>query len=256
MAITFALRGDQLDARYAPAGAAASALGGTPAVVNSTVAGINGSTSIDMNGGASAVRPLAYIGRSNLPANAPMSVLLRVYMTDVATSRGLFEFGLGGRQPAFGLIIYLHSSNQMRSIVIDESTTSSTNTSTTSLLTVNTWHDIVWTWDGTTDANSLKFYLDATLDSQTQPTVAWPDLSDYDALRNQILIGSQNDALDESAMYVDEVVVWDEIIDPTSGGLNLNGASRSSYVTVSVQDGTPSGGGGAGLSLGTPGLRL
>jgi hypothetical protein len=62
-------------------------------------------------------------------------------------------------------------------------------------------------------------------------------------------------------MAVDEVVVWDEIIDftanvtLTSGAGLLNGASRTAYVDVEALDGAAATGGGGPIYLGGAGFR-
>ena len=245
MAITFAARGDQLNARYAPEGATAETVGsGTHAVVNSNQAGINGSTSIDMSGASATERPLLYLGGDNLPAGRAFSILMRLYFDDVATSQGLLTLGFGGRIEQFGIFLYFHSTNQIRFECNDESGNNFLNTGTTSFATISTWHDVVITFTGDTTANGNKIYLDGVLDDQATSTVTMPaDMSAYRASTGPIKMGyGGNDTYDLSRYHLDELVIWDSVIDPTSvtltSGLgSLNGASRTAYVDVAAQDG-------------------
>ena len=261
MGIVFAARGDQLNARYAPGGATAETVGaGVHAVVNTGQAGINGTTSIDMSGASAAERPLVYPGGANIPDTAAFSVLMRLYFDDVTTSQGLLTLGFGGRVEQFGYFVYFHSGNQIRFECNDAAGNNFLNTGSTTFATISTWHDVVLTFTGDTTSNGSKIYLDGSLDDQDTSSVTMPALSGYKASVGAIKVGyGGNDTYDDSRFHLDELVIWDEVIDPTSitltsGAGSLNGASRTAYVDVGEQDGTSSGGSG-GPVLGRSWMR-
>lgn len=255
MGIVFAVRGDQLNARYAPEGALASATGSTPAVVNTAQAGINGSTSIDMSGASAAVRPLCYYGKDNVPKTGDISVLMRVYFDQIDINQGLFKLGFGGRAIIAGWSFYLTSANQLRVYWYDPDGTTDAHFGAASYATAGTWHDIFWTRSRTAGANQSKIYLDGVLDDQQLTIKSTPASTITNNLSCFLYnIGYWADSADDSRFHLDEVVVWDEVItDPTSVALtsgtgSLNGNSRTAYVDVAAQDGPAASGGGGGVT--------
>lgn len=250
MGIVFALRGDSLTARYAPGGGTPSTLGATAnlPVVNSTQAGINGSTSISFNENGAQRRSLHYPTHGNLPLTGDLTVLMRLYVTDPAQNLGFFRLGLGGRTPIHGYNFYINTSNQFRFYQYSKDGSQDAIFSNLPFLTANTWHDIVVRYRGDLTALGSDIYLDGTLDKQQNPV---NDMSDFSDNKNAVdlCIGYVSDSFDTSNYYVDEVVIWDEIINPasvalTSGTGSLNGASRTAYVDVSADTSSALGGGG------------
>lgn len=234
MSWTLHVRGDSLDARRGVEGATANALGSTPAVVNTTVPGINGSTSIDFSG--SLIRPIIYKGGNNVTSTGDLSVVMRIYVTAFGSNRPLFFIGTGGRLALSGWAGYITSANQLRVYSTDETGTTYAQFSSSSILTLNTWHDLVFTFSGSLEANANKIYVDGVQDSQITSTVSMDNLVNF---KNNLIphLAYYPNGIDESSFYCDEFALNDTLIDPTASGLNLNGASRSSYLSTTAMDG-------------------
>lgn len=98
-----------------------------------------------------------------------------------------------------------------------------------------TYYDFCIVYGGGTAANDLKLYIDGTLFFQTTPTRAWLNgqTPATHSLVNAIILGMGSVGVQQGPVKSNEFILWDDVIDPTSGGLNLNGASRSAFVTVS-----------------------
>lgn len=94
------------------------------------------------------------------------------------------------------------------------------------------WYDVVLTWDGTTGANKVIVYIDGTSFGTKTATAAAAD-ANGNYTQAAILLGAPTVSGFRGDILVNEFVLWDDVIDPTSGGLNLNGASRSSFVSTS-----------------------
>lgn len=251
MGAVFALRGDTLNARYSTEGKEPALLGAEPAAVTTDHAGINGSTSLDFAGSGVGFRPAIYVGRSNTPAGKPRSVLIRVLFGSFASSNGLFNI-LGS--PAInnminGIGAYITTGGEVTVYVSNNlAQTDSGVTSGASLTNVVTnggsavFHDIVVTWTGDTTANGLEIWIDGTRVLQDTMTRALPtyDENQQDSC-SQIVLGAGY-SVNTVYSFIDEVVFWDEVIDPTSvtltsGSGSLNGASRTAYVDVAAYDG-------------------
>ena len=253
--INFAVRGDSLNARYSSAGATPGALGGAnEPVVNSTQAGINGSTSIDMAGGFLTFRSLAYIGRESTPSDRPRSVLMRVKFASLSTTMGLMQMGGFARIPVNYIALAVNSTPEVNVRVANNLGQADTGTTTSSGLGTTNWHDIVVTWDGTNGASGLNVYVDGTVRLTDTMTRSLP--TPYDDNERQscdrIIIGAADAYSQNAHYYVDEFVVWDTVIDPTSINLtsgtgSLNGNSRSAYVDVESFDGAASSGSGTNI---------
>ena len=258
MAITFALRGDSENARYSTDGNTPGKLGpSNRAAVTTDEAGINGSSSIDMVGAGSGVRQLLYNGRANTPANRTRSILMRVKFASTA-SLGLFNLGVMTRNPAN----YIGASTTAGSEIIvytgNNSGATDSGTTTSAGLGTSAWHDIVVTWDG---GANLDVWVDGVRrlqDTGITRTLDSPFLEEDQLAVSHIMLGG-NFVNFNSHYSVDEFVVWDEVIDPTSvtltsGSGSLNGSSRAAYVDVAASDGSSSAGGGGGPKLGGSGF--
>jgi hypothetical protein len=107
--------------------------------------------------------------------------------------------------------------------------------------TSGTRNDIGFSWDGTTTANSFKVYVDSVLLGSITPGTAF-EAGWTNTYFKEIILGVSRAA--SAALHrTDELVIWDTVVDFTanvtleSGPGLLNGASRSSYVSVSAFDG-------------------
>ena len=270
MAITFAVRGDSLEARYSNEGKVPGAAGSNaPAEVTTDQAGINGSTSIDLAGAFLTQRPLIYAGRTNTPSNRPRSVLMRVKFASLSSQQGLFHLGVMGRNPYNSLFGYVTSGGEVVAGGSNDAGQDDDGTSSGANLTniaddagSAEWHDIVVTWTGTTDANGLEVWVDGSrvLQDTMIRELPSPYSENQQLACANIMVGTTG-AIVNAHFYLDELVVFDEVITPTSvtltsGAGSLSGDARTAYVEVDAFDGTAStGGGGSAAGLGIPGLR-
>ncbi len=241
--VIFSLRPDSFNARYAPGGATGNKSISTPTIDAGAGTGIIGNSVINLDQGATSTYGVFYRGTGNIPKTQKFSVLLRCALG--TTSGTLALFGLGGF-PNIGNMGAFFVSNSLRGF-----TENYTNAS--DIMTINeswtpstaTYYDIVYLIDMSTTSTNSKVYVDGVqVGSSRGPSSTWS--SNRLVEHMQIALGSTYfGGTTSTRMKVNEFVIWDDIIDPTSGGLNLNGASRSSFVTASVLD---------GLSYSDPGI--
>ena len=207
-----------------------------PSVVADAHASIIGGSVIDTNKQGQPYRTVRYIGYGNIPDfTTGFSILVRVVPRytgnpSPATVGGLWTLSNFANLP-WGYLT--HNTNGTLNLRILNPLSSNM----INITTTNTWSptsgvasDIVCTWDGTTDANGVKVYIDGvlifqgtasatslfsvakgTLYSEFQPCTAWPLGND-----------GEHD--------LNEAAIWNEPIDPTPSGLDLSGASRSDWV--------------------------
>jgi len=256
MAVVFAVRGDSLDARFSSEGKSPGVTGSIHAAVTTDEPGINGTNSIDMVGTGAAPRPLIYNGRTNTPSGLDRSILIRCKLASAA-SLGLINMGTMTRNSFSYLGLEATAGGEVTARVGNAMGGTDTGTTTGAALGTSAFKDILVTWDGTNGAGKLNVYVDAT--SRLSDTMS-RFLPNPFTLEDQLAVGhimfGSNHSFINAHMSVDEVVIWDEIIDPTSvtltsGSGSLNGASRTAYVDVAEYDGmAASGGGGGGKSLG------
>ena len=256
MGIKFALRGDSLDARYSTEGASPGILGSAdPAEVTTDEPGINGVNSIDQVGVAAGGRPLLYNGRTNTPSGLNRSMLLRCKQAS-AGSNALMAMGVLYRNAGNYLGINSTAAGEVTVFVGNVGGGTYTATSTGAALGTTAWKDIGVTWDGKTTAGGLEVFVDGVSVLSATSTRSLPDpykASDQLVCGN-IFVGANNVYVN-AHQSVDEVVIWDEIIDftaaqnLTTGTGVLNGASRAYYLEVDAYDGTVSTGSG-GINLG------
>lgn len=244
MGIVFAVRGDSLDARYSNGGK----LGIAP----------NGGWTVTSDGGALSgsllvaasnnnAKGLCWPGRYNTANGRAFSVLVRYkpgYTGTPSASRPMFPnlLAAGGRS---GRIETFHAvtTGQVTAVVVNEAGTAIVNTTLGAWSpTSTTYYDVVYTFGGTTATNDFKVYVDATLLGQATPSAAYSS-SWANTWFSEICMGGGVSALNYNAASIDEIVIWDSVIDPTSVTLNsgtgsLNGASRTSLVSVSALDGS------------------
>lgn len=245
MAIVFAVRGTSKDAYYSNGGKT-----GVDAAAEWTVTAdgtaISGSALVP--GANNNRKAILWQARKNWPNGREMSILVRVkpaYTGAPAATRALMvqPYACNGR---LGRIEITHAitsgnvnilaTNQAGSTVVNSNFGAWSPTS-------GTWYDLVFTWDGTTAANAMQFYVDGTLLGQLTASAAYSaswtnewftELALGDTIAGNVWNGSS----------VEEIVIWDEVIDPlnvtlvSGSGGDLNGASRTSLVDVANFDGT------------------
>jgi hypothetical protein len=246
MAIVFGVRGDSLDARYSNGGKKGVPFGSVlpaPAVDASAIGG----NSIQFFANTS-IKTVNWPGRFNTPNGRAISILVRFrpsYSGTPAASRGIFSMSSGGGR-GLAIDIYHHSTGgEFRIHIRNESGTSvlaGTSIGTWSP-TANTWYDLVFTWDGTSTANSAKMYIDAVAFGTLTPS-AGNSVSFSNESYNDICLGTGPLSVNVlNGDRVNELIIWDSVIDPTmnvtltSGAGLLNGAARTAFVDVASFDG-------------------
>lgn len=248
MAITFAVRGTSTAARYTGGGATAGTFGTIS--VDADAGAINGSN-LNLDQGSISERHLQWPGKNSLPTGKPISILCRLktgYTGTPATTVSLFQVGGGGifAGTRKGTISLQHNSGTGNVFVAFFNEAGTAGIATVSIFnawspTANTWYDVVLTFTGDTTAGGCILYIDAvnkgTLTStQSSATTRTQDMT-------TISLGMVS-GLTSTQIKVDEFIIWDTAITPSSvtldsgAGGSLNGASRSSPVTVSALDAT------------------
>lgn len=264
MAITFCLRGDSLTPRVNGTGGPEYGLYGQVSEPASIVdAGAIGGTSLSFGtGGALLGHRAHYGGVGNWPSDQPCSVLMRInFFSLSASSEGLFYCGSGGRNGTYGASTF-QAAVDSTNIIVSQSIKSGLfgvggTTFAHGGLSNSTWYDIVITFTGDTTTNGLTVYLDGSSLGSATSTRAW-DSPRAKTFRDLVL-GFYNNA-DRCYYKINEFVLWDEVIDPTSvtltsGSGSLNGASRTAFVDADASDGSASAGASSGINLGSLGIN-
>lgn len=243
MGIVYALRGDSVTPRYLTAASPNylfknNAAAGTPATASD--AGSIGGTVIDLDSGTY-IRAIGSVAGFNFSQNAAFSILMSIVPRYTGTPSVNYGFFEAFRIASYFVIGHL-TTDKLFVRYNDQYGTVSMNTATTSSWspTSGTRYDIVLTWDGTASSNAAVLYVDASSFHSFTPSLAADHQSVPFGLFNSgtgSLISSTKTGHD-----LEELVIWDEVIDPTSviltsGSGSLNGASRSAYVSVSASDG-------------------
>lgn len=241
MAIVFAARGNSFDARYSTGGNAGFKF--NPSQITTQSAGLSG-TVYDLSAAQS--KFVCWPGYKNTPNSRVISVLIRIapqYTGTPAANRAKWAITTGANSASLVMPFmecrHLTSGN-LTMLGKNELGATTMNSGAAWSPTSGTYYDIVFTWDGTTTANAVKIYVDASLLSQATSSAAMSASWSNTDWRDITIAATPN--VTGSAMYVDEFVIWDTIIDPTSVALvggtgSLNGASRSALVDVSAFDG-------------------
>jgi hypothetical protein len=244
MTIKFAIRGSSMDA-YLNSGAGKTPMnyvpqGYTLPAVVADAAAIGGQA-IDVNGAGGNLRGLIYPGFSNCPKTGQLSILHRfapAYSGSPSTNNSIISICA----PRF-LSSIPSMMIQLAHLTTGNLTLNMYNNAGSAIVTANTivaawsptagtYYDICLVWDGTMSANRIKVYVNGVL--QGSGVTAGQVLgSGNTANFSDILIGSGHHSILSGDYKTNEYVIWDATIDPTSGGLNLNGASRASFVTIS-----------------------
>lgn len=237
MSIKFAVRGTALTA-YKHSGAGKTPIayninaGGVPALA--VDAGAIGGSAINYDGSGN-VRGHIFPGFDNSTKTGIISILARIaptYSGSPASNSCIMSVSGAQHTTVLASIIqldHLSNGNLVLTLLSPSGATSQ------SFANMGAWspvsgqyYDIVITWDGTTAANGIKIYIDGTLFAQATSSITWA----AGALHTVIGLGVGHSSQIIGLYKLNEYVLWDAVIDPTSGGLNLNGSARSAFVTV------------------------
>jgi hypothetical protein len=200
-------------------------------------AGIGGSI-INLDQGSAGQRALIYPARGgNVSTVNKMSVLCRAALGDTGSARVFFSI----TGPALiGRVALRYTGTQLRVDVADEVTGATINFGTVNWSPVaGTYYDLCLVLDcsTTTSGLSINLYVDGTsVLAPNNATGTWSNPTNPDV--KNIMIGTDDaTTLITTRMKLDEFAVWNDKVDPTGTGLNLNGATRSSYVTSTAFNG-------------------
>ena len=228
-----------MTARYSLGGSTPGNFNDQVAVSSVSETGMIGSSVIDFNlsGGN---KGLWYPARSNVSTNRTISVLFRGRITDLASYNSMWGIVGPFAMNTNSLIQYHTNANALQTSCYNYIGTQGVNSSIGDALSSTTYYDWVVTWDGTTSANSFKLYRDGSSIGTVTPTQAWANPLDTKLL-SHISLGNLS-GLAYSKFKLEEFVIWDYVIDPTSVALtsgtgSLNGASRTAFVDVTSLDG-------------------
>ncbi len=240
--VTFDLRGDMLDARYAPGGAAHEQFASNFVTqVNAVGTGIIGAGYLDMDHGISQNQGLVFHGKGSVSTNNKMSVLIRCAFgqnTGNIAIWGITPPGYGYNGTAGALIDSTHIYQEAENYGAGSDLLVNIGTWTP---VVDQYYDIVMLYDmSTASGNHCKIYVDNVLISAANGGV-WPNPRLVDAMN--IMVGpSPYQGASFTRIKVNEFVIWDDIINPSSvvldsGSGPLNGQSRTSFVASAALDG-------------------
>jgi hypothetical protein len=240
--IKFALHGNSLTA-YKHSGAGKTGFGYTPlsaiAAASEADATAIGATRLNFDTGQTDIKAMMWPGFANGSTTGKFSVLCRCSFSFTGAPGNLSSiFAISG-PPLVGsagnamVMVNLHPDGTIRLFLNNQrGGVLFTNSSFGAWTPVaGTWYDIVLTWDGTTSANAIKLYIDATsFANKSAGNVSTDASGNY--VQGSVILGMGTSSGFRGDVLVNEFVIWDDVIDPTSGGLNLNGASRGSFVSV------------------------
>lgn len=242
MAIVFALRGNNVLPAYAAQNTGvdlfrANAGDTLPASVADASTGLIGSSVLDVSQGASGYRGLRYVAKENFTGTNQYSILIRViprYTGSPAANKGIMSVHGMYNQ---GWVVLAHNSTgtkYWRHLSRTNTNLVNHNTTATWSPTADTCYDLLYKWDGTTDANKVNHIIDAVTFENRTASGALDEAAQY---FSEFFIGAAPPLSYESGYDVEELVIWDEVIDETSvtlesGTGSLNGASRTSFVAL------------------------
>jgi hypothetical protein len=247
MAIKFAYRSNTDTAYYSLAkqGGTFSPIKGSTALVAAvtSMASAIGGNVLDCESGGSGSKAAVFPGFSNTSNTLTCSILCRFARGATSGNQGIFAVGGMGQQGTSmisvayaqaNLLHYLgdqNGDNHVNGVAINPSS-----------LNADQFYDMVLLCRGQATTTGFQVYWDGSLLGSATPSQTLVE-------RNQnavpaILLGQAIRGFNSSRFKFNEVVIWDEIIDPTnitlvstggttSTGQTLNGSSRTGWVDVS-----------------------
>lgn len=250
--VTFAVRGDSLNARFSKGGKTPGIFTATtaPSVVPASHAGLLGTAYIDLYQSNASRRALVYPGGKNFSTNPGISVLIRCAFQDNASLQGIWQIG-GPWQSITPHQMYLfYVSNEIRIAIFDERGVPLGNGFGTPLENytigfftpvVGQYHDIVVMSTGIGSSNGYNVYIDGNFIGQAGLGASIQNPRDL-GLMTHIALGAVASDVNVPYTYVNEFVIFDGVVDPLnvaleSGNGALSGVGRSSFVAAAAFDG-------------------
>lgn len=237
--LAFALRGDSLNARYAPGGATPQNNGGLVVQVPASGTGIIGTGYLDFYKGTPGYYGLGFKGPGNIPTSNKISMLARVAFK---ASPAFQQLIFAGDISQLGSAQFQFNSNALQAYLSSYTNLTYANDNESFTPTPDRFYDLFLTADMSGTTTHVTIYADgvllgfATVGASPRP---WPNPRTVNSF--SLLIGMAGPYT--QSMYVNEICIWDGIQDPTSVLLNsgtgsLNGQSRNSYVSAAAVDGS------------------
>jgi len=218
MAIVFALRGTSLDAYRSFSGKSPGLFyndsNGAPAVASD--GGAFGGSAINLNlASGTANRGLIYTGLNNLSNNAAFAILIRYapnYTGSPAQNRSLWQVTSGLTSTGFGTMRMYHTTAGKLHLWISRCSDGldCTDAATTASFspTSGTYYDIMFSWDGTGSANTMKFSVNgAELETRSPASSRARSGQDVKFTPGLIIGGNYNQAGLNGKLS--EFIVWD-----------------------------------------------
>jgi len=219
-----------------------------PALVTKTTeVGVIGSTYLNTLAVSGNYRTIRFVGYGNVDSMASgLSILVRLIprFTGFAPSSkgGIFAFTGAFGQPYMvaralntGTIQFLGTSASFATMVNLVSVSTYSFTSGTAV-------DLFFSWTGTTAANGAKMYVNGTLLAEGTSGMATDYTDAKGQLYESILACNAWPQGETSNFDLNEMAVWNSVIDPTASGLNFSGSSRTSFLTSTAYDPMPTAG--------------
>ncbi len=218
MSLRFALRGTSLNAWYSYGGRYSAPYGNIvddPAVTANANAGVFGGSVINMITG-SVTKGLIFPGGLNLGAtnnNGSVSVLARIVPSTTVSpfaGFGCVQTGsvFGNHSHAYrcGITSAGHPYFQLHTLA--GATTSYIGTSTINA-TINVPFDVMFTWDGTSSANTIKFSKDGVeLETMTSTNTC---ANRNVRANNSFVVGTITAGATPIAASLNELLIWDTV---------------------------------------------
>jgi hypothetical protein len=238
--LMFSLRGDSVNARYAPGGATAQNQGGVVVQVPATGTGIIGTGYLDFFQGAAGYFGLGFPALGNIGTSNKVSILIRVaFKGSVAGYQPLVSIG---DQSQLGNAQFQYTAGALQVYMSSYTNTTYANNNEAFTPVIGQFYDVFYSCDMSSTTGIISVFVDGVLLGSSLCGAAprpWPNPRSLNSF--SILVGMSGAYT--QAMYINEVVIWDGIQDPTSVQLNsgigpLNGQSRTSYVQAAAFDGS------------------
>lgn len=238
MAIVFAVRGTSTTAFFS-GGFPTPTTYGSANVSASVAAGVIGGSTLDLDQGAFGQHSLSYNGYQNISLTQQWSILIRCAVGSTSDANQFFAIGAYGqlgtlqwRNGGVGLLP-LTSTDYAGSTLVTLNITQAA--------TIGAYYDYFCTFDGSLAAANQITYLNSTATGTASTGATRTAYST--GFGTGIILGAQNAAGQNSTrLFVNEFVIWNTIVNPTSVVLTnttaaLNGTARTAFVQVTASTG-------------------
>jgi hypothetical protein len=239
--VLFALRGNSLTPRRNPS-PWTNQITGVNVAPTVGAAGETGNLSggyINLDHGSYGYNGFLFPAKACVSTGQKISMLIRARLETIASSQPLIM--VGGPNLLGTIRLYWLTGNTFGCSISDYAGNTIATGSGTFAPTAGVYYDFLIVADmSSLGVGNVKLYVDNVAKATITPTATWPATRMVDGL--QIMVGTESTSgLNQCQMHVDEIVIWDDVVNPASVTLDsgtgaLNGASRTSTVAAVVQD--------------------